>query len=467
MQLISVVFAACATLLAGVMSPSLQAQSNDPGWPRVFKKDARQLTVYQPQVDYWNGFTNIHFRCAIAVKGLLKQEKFGVAEIDAVTVTDQAARIVAMVPTQRDLRFPNCQDSDLTELRRAVDELRPPGEATTLSLDRALAYLNPTQQATQEPVGVNLDPPKIFYSRQPAILVILMGEAQFKPVDTNRTDLMFALNTNWDLFYDTLAQRYFLLNKDTWLTAPDVKGPWTAAPRLPTSLYSLPANENWADVRANLPGKPTKLVPQVFVSTEPAELIVTEGDPSFSPIRGTRLLRVVDSESTLFFNTPEAKYYFLVAGRWFRAASLDGPWSAASRDLPADFSRIPDNDPAAFVKASVPGTREASDAVLLASVPTATTVYTTNVTVQVVYNGAPQFAPIQTTTVQYAINTPQQVRQVLLLRRWRLVCQFVRHWALGLLHQRSRCHLHHPGVQPLPQRNLCRGPKFHADHRGL
>src|SRR5512138_988358 len=124
-------------------------QPADPGWPRVFKQGKQQLTVYQPQVDYWNGYTNIHFRCAIAVKGVLKQEKFGVAEVDAVTVTDQAARIVAMVPTQRDVRFPNCTDSELATLRRAVDDLRPPGEATTLSLDRAIAYLKPAQQATQ------------------------------------------------------------------------------------------------------------------------------------------------------------------------------------------------------------------------------------------------------------------------------------------------------------------------------
>jgi hypothetical protein len=44
--------------------------------------------------------------------------------------------------------------------------------------------------------------------------------------------------------------------------------------------------------------------------------------------------------------------------------------------VPADFARIPDNDPSAFVKASVPGTIEAKDAVLLASVPVTTVVDT-------------------------------------------------------------------------------------------
>jgi len=392
-----------------VLSVTASAQPADPGWPRIFKKDGRQLTVYQPQVDYWNGYTNIHFRCAIAVKGVLKQEKFGVAEVDAVTVTDQAARIVAMVPTQREIRFPNCTDAELAALRQAVDELKPPGQATTLSLDRVLACLDPAQHVTQPPVELNLDPPKIFYSRQPAILVILMGEPQLKPVETNRTDLMFAINTNWELLYDTATQRYFLLNEDNWLTAPDVKGPWTPAQDLPPSFSTLPANDNWASVRQNIPGKRVKTAPLVFVSTEPAELIMTRGDPSFDPIPGTRLMRVADSDSTLFLHTAERNYYFLVAGRWFRAPSLEGPWSAASRDLPADFARIPDSSPAAFVKASVPGTREARDAVMLASIPTTTTVNVTNPTVVVTYSGAPQFVTITNTVVQYAVNSPQQV----------------------------------------------------------
>jgi hypothetical protein len=228
-------------------------------------------------------------------------------------------------------------------------------------------------------------------------------------VETNRTDLLFALNTNWDLFYDPATQRYYLLNGDNWLSATDVKGPWSPAGTLPPSLSTLPANDNWTQVRQNVPGKRATVVPSVFVTFEPAELILTHGAASYSPIPGTRLLRVANTDSVLFADSTDWKFYFLVAGRWFRAPSLEGPWSAASNDLPHDFARIPDSDPAAFVKASVPGTREASDAVLLASIPTTTAVASTNATVQVVYNGAPQFAPIQTTTVQYAVNTPQQV----------------------------------------------------------
>ena len=98
-------------------------------------KNGQQLTVYQPQVDYWYGYTNIHFRCAIALKGVTEREQFGIAEVNAVTVVDQALRSVVMVPLERNLRFPNASDADAAALRSAVDQIdhrtsRPPFRST-------------------------------------------------------------------------------------------------------------------------------------------------------------------------------------------------------------------------------------------------------------------------------------------------------------------------------------------------
>jgi len=402
-----------------LMTARLTAQSADPGWPRIFKQDKQQLTVYQPQVDYWHGHTNLHFRSAIAVKGVSKQERFGVAEVDALTVVDHGTRVVAVVPLQRELRFANVPEPELTKLRQAVEELHPSGQAITLSLDRVIAYLDPAVQPVQPAVEVNLDPPTIFSSTTPAILVMFMGEPQFKPVETNRTDLLFALNTNWDVLHHTASGQYYLLDGEGWLTTLDLfQGPWIPTTSLPPSLYALPETENWAEARRRLPGKPAKTAPTVFVTTEPAEMILTDGPPSYMPVKGTRLLRVNNTDSVLFLHTGEGKLYFLVAGRWFRGGSLNGPWSAASTDLPSDFAQIPDDDPAAYVKASVPGTREAQDAVLLASIPSTTTVQIAPVTEVVTYSGAPQFVVISGTTVQYAVNTPAQVFLVSGLYYW-------------------------------------------------
>ena len=139
-------------------------------------------------------------------------------------------------------------------------------------------------------------------------------------------------------------------------------------------------------------------------------MILTQGEPTFTPIPGTKLMRVANTESAVFLNSGDRKYYLLTAGRWFRAAGLNGPWSSASTDLPRDFARIPDDNPAAFVKASVPGTTEAKDAVLLASIPTKTvTTMADPPPLQVSYDGQPKFQTIESTTVQYAVNSPNSV----------------------------------------------------------
>lgn len=392
-------------------STASQSQITDPGWPRVFKQDGNQLTIYQPQVDSWDGYKTIHFRCAVAVTPASdKRDYYGIAEASADTAVDFATRTVVTRNHRRELRFPDLPSDKAAKLRQMADKILPMRASVTVSLDRVLAYLDTENASAQKAVQVDMQPPRIFYSSTPAILVIFMGEPELKPVTPNKTDLMCAINTNWDVFYSTPDLRYYLLNGDSWLTAPDaIKGTWTPSGRLPAALSTLPADDNWADVRSHLPGKQVSSAPMVITATEPCELIVTRGEPSFSPIPGTRLMRVANTDSPLFLHTGEGQYYFLVAGRWFRAKNLTGPWSSASMDLPADFSNIPADSPAAYVKASVPHTREAEDAVLLASVPTSTTLNRTAVNLQVIYDGEPKFEPIQGTSVWYAVNTSYDV----------------------------------------------------------
>src|SRR5688572_8605098 len=167
-----------AVVLAFAVAAISAAEPADPGWPRVFKKDNKRLTVHQPQVDRWHDYTQLQFRCAIALKGITKDEKFGVVEVEAQTVTDHEARTVAIVSAKRTLRFANVSESELARLRAAVDELYPPNQITSLALERVLAYLDPKQQTVQRGVEVNLAPPRIFGTSRPAILVIFMGEPQ-------------------------------------------------------------------------------------------------------------------------------------------------------------------------------------------------------------------------------------------------------------------------------------------------
>ena len=92
-----------------------------------------------------------------------------------------------------------------------------------------------------------------------------------------------------------------------------------------------------------------------------SQLPAVEGAPT--------LLWVNNTESDLFRMGRNGDFYFLVAGRWFKAASLDGPWTFATPTLPDDFKKIPVEHPRSRVLASVPGTPQATEAVLLASIP--------------------------------------------------------------------------------------------------
>ncbi len=50
----------------------------------------------------------------------------------------------------------------------------------------------------------------------------------------------FAANTNWDVFSDANTKTFYLLNNGGWLAAPDAKGPWMPAGKLPPSFAALP-----------------------------------------------------------------------------------------------------------------------------------------------------------------------------------------------------------------------------------
>jgi hypothetical protein len=382
----------------------------DVGWPRVFELEGKRLTVHQPEIDSWDDFKDMTFRCAIAVEGVLAEERLGVAEIHADTVVDHASRMVSITPKTRTLRFANAAAADDAALQAAVNAILPPGRVTIISLDRVLAYVDASAQKVQRTTAVSIEPPDIFFSAEPAVLVIFIGKPVFKPVNPDKPGLQFAINTNWDVLYDTAGKRYYLLDGDGWITSSDpINGVWTPATSLPFTAETLPADDNWAETRKHIPGVPLKAAPKVFVTAKPAELIVTDGPPALQPIPQTNLSRVSNSESVLFRNSSDNKFYFLAAGRWFSADELSGPWAAASATLPADFAAIPEGDANDFVKASVPGTQESRDAVLLASVPSTTTVKLTEAPVQVTYNGQPKFVVIEGTPVQYAVNTPKSV----------------------------------------------------------
>ena len=389
--------------------PSTTA-SLDPGWPREIQKDGARLVVYQPQVDEWKEYRDLTAEVAFSLTAPGGQPTPGVASLTARTMADPDSRTV----TIRDIgitstRFPSLDPEAAKKMDLLFHQLFP-SRVVTISLDRLMANIE-RSRSSERPVAVNPDPPRIFVSYGPAILLLVDGEPVRAPIE--KLKLEFVVNTNWDLFFDLSGKRYYLLNDRTWLSAAGLNGPWAVTGKLPADMSKLPPNQNWDDVKKAIPPtvSPTVKGPEVFYSSTPAELVVFKGKPVYAKIEGTNLVYATNTDNDLFRDTQENQFYYLTSGRWFRARSLEGPWSYAEGNLPKDFAMIPPNSPAARVLPSVPGTQEAEDAVLLAQIPTTAIVNRAEAEakVKVSYDGQPQFKPIEKTSMQYAVNTPDKV----------------------------------------------------------
>jgi hypothetical protein len=288
-----------------------------------------------------------------------------------------------------------------------------PQDDRVIGLDRVLAMVETSAITPRNVDGLKADPPAIFYSETPAVLVNFDGNPIWSPVQGS--ELMFAVNTNWDFFEYPPAKSYFLRVNEYWLTADAVGGPWKRAEKLPEAFSKLPDDDNWKAVKAALPGKPIppEIRPVVYTSTTPAELIRVAGAPKYTPVKGTKLLWVSNTESDVFRLGETGPIFFLVAGRWFSAPSVTGPWTFATPTLPPDFKDIPLDHPRSRVLASVPGTRPAIEAVLLAQIPQTARVNRKELKApDVAYSGEPKFEPIEKTTVARAVNTDKDIIKV-------------------------------------------------------
>src|SRR5262249_9034995 len=148
-------------------------------------------------------------------------------------------------------------------------------------------------------------------------------------------------------FKEDSTNTLYLRNDNSWLKAASIKGPWIPAGTLPGSFSQLPNNDNWKEVRANIPGRAIAVnaAPKVFVSFTPAELLLMTGAQQYKPVQGTSLAWVSNTESDLFRMGQNGSFYYLISGRWFSAPNLNGPWTFATPNLPGDFKKIPIDNP--------------------------------------------------------------------------------------------------------------------------
>jgi hypothetical protein len=384
----------------------------DGGWPRQYTHATGQLVMYEPQISAWPDQKQLTLHAAVAytpTKATAPLLGTIIAEAKTrVAIEERLVDFSAFTITQT--HFATASKEQVTQIAAALNAAIPERERV-IALDRVLAFVDSSAIRPRNVNGVKADPPAIFYSTRPAILINFDGKPIWSPIANN--DLRFAVNTNWDVFEHPPTSTFYLRHDKIWMQAKSFEGPWQPASTLPPSFSKLPADENWKDVRATLPVKAAPSVPSTFVSTTPAELILLTGEPVYAPVAGTKLLWVRNTEADVFRLGATGAVYYLVAGRWFSSPGFNGPWTFASLTLPEDFKRIPLEHERSRVLASVPGTVQAAEAVLLAQVPQTARVNKKELKAPPVeYQGTPAFEPIPSTTVARATNTDKDIIKV-------------------------------------------------------
>lgn len=395
----------------GFVSGQYLQESEDPdGWPRKFStQGGGTLILYQPQVTEWDNFKTIDaLSAAEYAKAEFQNPVFGVIGFKGDTTADSVSGDVVISDiTVTELNFSALNRDDLSALSVAVGQLLPTGPLT-IAQERLTASLAESKRVA-DVEGLKADAPTVFVSQTPAILVQTNGEATMAPVEGTDA-LQFVVNSNWDILQTTADKIFYLRDEESWLASGELKDGWQAATTLPEAMSALPDDDNWKAARAAIPAKPfPNGAPKVFYSDAPAELIVFDGPPKLEDVPGTALQWASNTENDVFFETSSQTWYLLLSGRWFKSASLDGPWTFTTPDLPSDFQKIPADTPYYSVRYSVPGTSESDEARLKASIPHTARVEIGSVTPDVSYGGDPDFKPIEGTSVSYATNTNDQV----------------------------------------------------------
>jgi hypothetical protein len=397
-------------ILAVFLFASSCAFAQEPGWPRQIVKPTGTLVHYAPQVDDWKDFQDITWRQAITMTPTGGKQVVGGVTMEGTTNVDNDNHMVVIYNLKvLNTYFPSADPNTTAQMDALVRTFIP--ETVTISLERVVASVKKPENVST--VALKNDPPFIFISYSPAILLAVDGEPVLAKVP--ETKLKFVVNTHWPLFFETEKSEYFLLVGQRWLIASDLHGPWSATAKLPKDMEKLPKDAQWASLKGAIPPPQANgPIPKVFYSAVPAEVILFSGPPTYARIPQTQLVYATNTDSPLFLYQPKNEYYYLAGGRWFRSTNLEGTWTFASLNLPPDFANIPLSSPASGILASVPGTDEAKDAVLIAQIPTTMILNpkTAAEHAKVTYSGTPHFVPIEGTSMQYATNTADKVIQV-------------------------------------------------------
>ena len=387
---------------------SLVAQNK---WPKEMKlADGSSLTIYQPQPESLNG-NKITGRAAVSVKKNAGGEPiFGAIFYAGTITTDKASRMAELETLSiTNVKFSGDAEKDKIDKMAAAIEKEAPTWKIQFSIDDVAASIKKDNN-TSSNNQFNNDPPKIIYTDKQTTLVLLDGAPkvqQDKDLDAERVvnspNLIFKEGNFWNLYLGGI-----------WYMSSSVTEGWKPNVSLSKKLQSVNEQIKKQEKEANGGKENTEkpIVTEIIVATSPTELLQSKGVIDYKTIQGTSLLYVGNSSNEIFKDINSQKTYVLLAGRWYNAPSINGPWAYVAADkLPADFAKIPEGSEKDGVLANVAGTAAAEEAKIDAEIPQTAKVDRKSASIKVEFDGTPKFKNIEGTSLKVAENSNVTVMQ--------------------------------------------------------
>jgi hypothetical protein len=403
-------FTLCASFF---LFSTLKAAGQDE-WPKVISStDGSEIKIYELQPESFSGNT-LKARAAISILQSGKTDPtFGTFWTVSTVETDKDNRRVILQSVKvPNIKFPGQVDDNMISSLKTTLETQLPQVIGDVSLDDLLASLDMNQEEKKLSKDLNTSPPKIIYTTRPSLLVMIDGEPKLQ--QNKEWNLDVVINSPFTIVKNNDG-RFYLYGGKHWYSAPSATGPYNYTTNVPQNLQPVQtsvdnANSSNAGYTDSAAAVQENTISDIIVSTNPAELIQSNGQASFTPIDGTDLSYINNSSNDVFRLQSTGQYYVLISGRWYTSSSLNSNWKyIQSNSLPPDFAKIPEGSPKDNVLASVAGTDAAREAVMDAQIPQTAKVDRRTATTNPGYNGDPQFAPIKGTNLEYATNTSSSV----------------------------------------------------------
>ena len=394
------------------LSTFTNAQSD---WPKtITASNGAIIKIYQMQPESFSG-NQLKYRSAVSIQqNNTTDPVFGTFWALATVETDRDNRTLSILSVKiPNVKFASDSEADQLSYIKSLLEFQIPALSSNLQLDPITSSLEMRTEEKKVSKDLNNNPPKIIFSNHPAMLVLIDGEPKLQ----NNAEWGVDVVVNSPFTIVKSNNTFYLYGAKKWFSSGAATGPYQLTNNIPYNFSKIEAaisNANNADPGFTTDTKGQSadgIIPEIIVSTQPAELIQTKGEANFNPIDGTSLLYVTNSDNDIFMDTNSQKYYVLVSGRWYVAPQLNtNNWQyIAANTLPADFSKIPEGSKKDNVLASVAGTDAAREAVMDAQIPQTAKVDRKNASTDVTYDGNPQFENINGTSMQYAVNTQNSV----------------------------------------------------------